>query len=60
MLISALTLNINKNKNDIKSLRDDNLSKINSNISSNLSKIDTIENDILTVLPTLKIFEKKI
>ena len=41
MLISALTLKVNENKNDIKSLNDNNLSKININkinISSNLRK----------------------
>ena len=58
MQLGALLLNINNNKNNIKSL-DNNLEKINTNISSNLRKIDTIEKDILTVLPTLKIFEKK-
>ena len=35
MQIAGLTLNINKNKNDIISLRDNILLKINNNISSN-------------------------
>ena len=59
MQIAALTLNVNKNKNDIKSLSDNNLSKISTNILSSLEKINTIENDILNILPTLKIFDNK-
>ena len=39
MQIAALTLNINKNKIDIESLRDNELEKINNNISSNPKKI---------------------
>ena len=49
MQIGALTLSVNKNKSDIKSLRDNNLSKINTNkinISSNLEKINDISSNL--------------
>ena len=46
MQITALTLNINKNKSDIISLRDNNLSKINNNISSNLEEINDISSNL--------------
>ena len=47
--IAALTLKINENKNDIKSLKDANLSKININkinISNNLDKINDISSNL--------------
>ena len=50
MQIAGLTLNINKNKSDIISLRDNNLSKISSNkinISSNLEKINDISSNLI-------------
>ena len=50
MQIAALILNINENKNDIKSLRDNNLEKINNNkinISSNLEKINDISSNLI-------------
>ena len=50
MQIAALTLNVNKNKSDIKTLRDTNLLKINTNkinISSNLEKINGISSNLI-------------
>ena len=57
MQIGALLLNINNNKNNIKSL-DNNLEKINTNISSNLEKINTIENDMSTLIRQNIILDK--
>ena len=44
--IAALTLKINENKNDIKSLKDTNLLKINTNISNNTDKINDISSNL--------------
>ena len=43
-------MNINKNKIDIESLRDNELEKINNNISSNFGKIKQNEKNIVTIL----------
>ena len=57
MQIAALTLNVNKNKSDIKTLKDNNLLKINTNkinISNNLDKINDISSNL-----TKQVFNKK-
>ena len=57
MQIAALTLKINEDKSDIKTLEDNNLLKINSNkinISNNLEKINDISNNL-----TKEIFNEK-
>ena len=58
MQIGALLLNISNNKNNIESL-DNNLEKINTNISSNLEKINTIENDMSSLIKRNIILDKK-
>ena len=57
MQIAALTLKINENKSDIKTLKDNNLLKINTNkinISNNLEKINDISNNL-----TKQVFNRK-
>ena len=56
--IAALALKVNENKSDIKSLKDNNLSKININkinISNNLEKINDISSNL-----TKEVFNEKL
>ena len=57
--ISSNLNKIKNNENEIITIKDIDLSKINTNVSTNLEKIYTIENDIINIFPSLKIFDKK-